>query len=84
MLPSFSTSVLPGTIELPDAAAALEAFARHYDDVLLPMWLGPGWNARAGLCYEALVAEGDRLVPATTSRYRAMACARQLYTFARA
>ena len=83
MFPSLPTSA-PGT---PEPPAALQAFARHYDDVLLPMWLGPGWNAQAGLCYEALVlddAGSGTLVPASTARYRAMACARQLYTFARA
>jgi len=84
MLPSSSTFVQPGTTESPSAFAALQAFDRYYDDALLPMWLGPGWNAQAGLCYEALVVEHDALVPASTARYRAMACARQLYTFARA
>lgn len=85
MLPPPSTPPLPNTAE-PSAAiaAALEAFARYYDDILLPMWLGPGWNAQAGLCYEALVVDNGALAPASTARYRAMACARQLYTFARA
>ncbi|WP_296223487.1 AGE family epimerase/isomerase [Ralstonia sp. UBA689] len=90
MFPTFSTSALPGTAEpstataVSDSAAALEGFDRYYDDILLPMWLGPGWNAQAGLCYEALIVENGALVPTSTSRYRAMACARQLYTFARA
>lgn len=86
MFPQFSTSGLPGTAEPPTAitATALEAFDRYYNDTLLPMWLGPGWNAQAGLCYEALVVDNGALVPASTARYRAMACARQLYTFARA
>ncbi|MDE2201088.1 MAG: AGE family epimerase/isomerase [Burkholderiaceae bacterium] len=87
MLPTSSPSPLPGHAE-PSAAGlvatALDAFSRYYDDVLLPMWLGPGWNAQAGLCYEALVAKDGAIVPASTERYRAMACARQLYTFARA
>jgi mannose-6-phosphate isomerase len=87
MLPTSSPSPLPGHAE-PSAAGlvatALDAFSRYYDDVLLPMWLGPGWNAQAGLCYEALIAKDGAIVPASTERYRAMACARQLYTFARA
>ncbi len=87
MFPLSSTLPLAGVAEpspATAAATALEAFAHYYDDVLLPMWLGPGWNAQAGLCYEALVVENNALVPASTARYRAMACARQLYTFARA
>ena len=88
MLPEPSTPPLPTPAESAEpsaaTAAALASFDHYYDDVLLPMWLGPGWNAQAGLCYEALVVENDTLVPASTARYRAMACARQLYTFARA
>lgn len=87
MLSQSSTPPLPDTAPAePSAtiAAALESFERYYDDVLLPMWLGPGWNAQAGLCYEALVIDNGALVPASTARYRTMACARQLYTFARA
>ena len=84
MFPTLSTSSLPDTAQSSDVTVALEAFDRFYDDVLLPMWLGPGWNAQAGLCYEALIVENGTLVPASTSRYRAMACARQLYTLARA
>lgn len=87
MLSQPSTPPPPDTATTePSAAiaAALESFDRYYDDVLLPMWLGPGWNAQAGLCYEALVVDNGALVPASTARYRAMACARQLYTFARA
>ena len=82
--PSMPDTAEPATAIAGATAAALEAFDRYYDDVLLPMWLGPGWNAQAGLCYEALIVENGALVPASTARYRAMACARQLYTFARA
>ena len=86
MLSQSSSPPLPDTATELSAAteAALASFDRYYDDVLLPMWLGPGWNAQAGLCYEALVVDNGALVPASTARYRAMACARQLYTFARA
>ncbi|SEM87994.1 mannose-6-phosphate isomerase [Pseudomonas sp. ok272] len=45
----------------------------------MPLWQGPGWNADMALPYEALDAEHQPLPP---QRYRAMACARQLYLFA--
>ncbi|MDV6321106.1 hypothetical protein, partial [Chromohalobacter sp. HP20-39] len=54
MLPLSSTLPLAGVAEPSPAtvaATALEAFDRYYDDILLPLWLGPGWNAQAGLCY---------------------------------
>ncbi|MFX5522223.1 hypothetical protein ABTD78_23420, partial [Acinetobacter baumannii] len=66
MLSQPSTPPPPDTATTePSAAiaAALESFDRYYDDVLLPMWLGPGWNAQAGLCYEALVVDNGALVP---------------------
>jgi mannose/cellobiose epimerase-like protein (N-acyl-D-glucosamine 2-epimerase family) len=44
----------------------------------VPLWQGPGWNADMALPYEALDAEHQPLPP---QRYRAMACARQLYLF---
>lgn len=43
------------------------------------MWQGPGWNAELALPYESL---DTGLVPLPPQRYRAMACARQLYVFA--
>lgn len=44
----------------------------------MPLWEGPGWNPDLGLAYEAL---GRDLAPMPVQRYRAMACARQLYLF---
>jgi mannose-6-phosphate isomerase len=52
---------------------------QHFHDVIVPMWQGPGWNAELALPYESLDAEHAPLPP---QRYRAMACARQLYVFA--
>lgn len=43
------------------------------------MWQGPGWNAELALPYESLDADH---IPLSPQRYRAMACARQLYVFA--
>jgi mannose-6-phosphate isomerase len=50
----------------------------HFLRVIVPLWLGPGWNAQLGLPYEAVDAEHRPLPP---QRYRAMACARQLFVF---
>lgn len=46
--------------------------------VIVPLWQGPGWNAEMALPYEALDAQHQPLAP---QRYRAMACARQLFLF---
>jgi mannose-6-phosphate isomerase len=59
--------------------AALKA---HYERVVLPIWRGPGYNPAMRLAYEAVSADGVTPVPAR--RYRAMACARQLFVFAHA
>lgn len=61
-----------------DFDARLRRFRQHLDDVLVPLWQGPGWNADMALPYEALDAEHR---PLPVVRYRAMACARQLYLF---
>jgi mannose/cellobiose epimerase-like protein (N-acyl-D-glucosamine 2-epimerase family) len=61
----------------PQPGAALRA---HFTDIVLPLWRGPGFNPALGLAYEAL-APGDH-APLTPKRYRAMACARQLFVFA--
>ncbi|MGO4327691.1 AGE family epimerase/isomerase [Cupriavidus sp. 2TAF22] len=67
----------------PDEAASIAvsvaALRTHYDAAVLPLWRGPGWNADMALPYEAL-GGADRQ-PLPVSRYRAMACARQLYVF---
>ena len=61
-----------------DFDARLHRFRQHLADTLVPLWQGPGWNAEMALPYEALDAEHR---PLPVVRYRAMACARQLYLF---
>ncbi|MGN6578412.1 MAG: AGE family epimerase/isomerase [Bordetella sp.] len=59
-----------------DTAADLH---RHFDTVVAPLWLGAGFDARMGLPHEALDQSG---APLPDVRYRAMACARQLFVYA--
>lgn len=59
-----------------DTAADLH---RHFDAVVLPLWLGRGFDASMGLPHEALDQAGE---PLPDARYRTMACARQLYVYA--
>jgi mannose-6-phosphate isomerase len=68
-------------VRVDPALAAIAAELRaHYDEVVLPLWLGPGFNADLALPYEAVSsAQGLPLPP---RRYRTMACARQLFVFA--
>ncbi|MBC3362910.1 AGE family epimerase/isomerase [Pseudomonas sp. SWRI154] len=63
----------------PELTALFITVHRHFHDVIVPMWLGPGWNAELALPYESLDSQHTPLPP---QRYRAMACARQLYVFA--
>ncbi len=63
---------------LPEMTALFASVQQHFKDVIVPLWQGPGWNADMALPYEALDAEHQPLAP---QRYRAMACARQLYVF---
>jgi mannose-6-phosphate isomerase len=63
-------------------AAICGRLRRHYEDVILPMWMGQGFDAGLGLPYEALHGGSGRPLP--PQRYRAMACARQLYVYAEA
>ncbi|TLX56020.1 N-acylglucosamine 2-epimerase [Stutzerimonas nosocomialis] len=72
-------SDLPRSVSDATPSSPLDALLRHFHRVIVPLWLGPGWNARLELPYEALDAE-QRPLPA--QRYRAMACARQLFLFA--
>ena len=62
----------------PELTALFASVQQHFQDVIVPLWQGPGWNADMALPYEALDAEHKPLSP---QRYRAMACARQLYLF---
>lgn len=61
-------------------AEHIRALREHYDSVVLPMWAGPGFNDALGLPHESLDSATGTALPAT--RYRAMACARQLYVYA--
>ena len=56
----------------------LARFNQHFAERIVPLWQGPGWNADLALPYEAL---DDQHRPLPVQRYRAMACARQLYLF---
>ncbi|WP_144142252.1 AGE family epimerase/isomerase [Paraburkholderia sp. BCC1884] len=69
----------------PPAASTIAlatALRDHFTGVVLPMWRGPGFNTALKLPYEAFSAEEHQPMPA--ERYRAMACARQLFVFAQA
>jgi len=63
----------------PELKRLFATVQQHFRQVIVPLWQGPGWNAELALPYEALDAEHRPLPP---QRYRAMACARQLYLFA--
>ncbi|BAN26069.1 AGE family epimerase/isomerase [Caballeronia insecticola] len=67
-----------------DAVCAEHAatLREHYAKIVLPVWRGPGFNAALGLPFEA-VAPDDH-APLPPKRYRAMACARQLFVFSEA
>lgn len=54
----------------------------HFDRTIRPSWQGPGFNATLRLPHEALDASGTAPLPDV--RYRAMACARQLFVFSQA
>lgn len=61
--------------ELSQVFAALQA---HFLQIIVPMWLGPGWNPELALPYETVDPNRQ---PLPAQRYRAMACARQLFVF---
>lgn len=62
----------------PELKSLFTTVQQHFRQVIVPLWQGPGWNAELALPYEALDAGHQPLPP---QRYRAMACARQLYLF---
>lgn len=68
----------PRSTSQPELTALFASVQQHFQDVIVPLWQGPGWNAELALPYEALDAGHQPLPP---QRYRAMACARQLYLF---
>lgn len=61
-----------------DSNAVFASLEEHFLRVIVPLWLGSGWNADLALPYEAVDASHHPLPP---QRYRAMACARQLFVF---
>ena len=63
----------------PELTELFATVRQHFHAVIVPMWQGPGWNTELALPYESLDANHAPLPP---QRYRAMACARQLYVFA--
>ncbi|WP_454874863.1 AGE family epimerase/isomerase [Paraburkholderia xenovorans] len=65
----------------PIASAA--TLRHHFAHVVLPIWRGPGFNSAMHLPYEAVSAEAGHS-PMPVERYRAMACARQLFVFSQA
>lgn len=74
----------PDDAHMPDSSppasshALFDTVQAHFATRIVPLWQGPGWNAQLALPYEALDA-AQRPLP--VQRYRAMACARQLYLF---
>jgi mannose-6-phosphate isomerase len=66
----------------PTLTARISALLAHFDTAVLPPWTGAGWNPAMQLAHEAL--DGATGQPLPDKRYRAMACARQLYVFATA
>lgn len=76
----------PDNAPVDDIASATIRLRRHYGQVILPIWQAAGFNQALDLPHEA-VRMLDALHVATTTtagRYRAMACARQLYVFSQA
>ncbi|WP_206957365.1 AGE family epimerase/isomerase [Trinickia acidisoli] len=63
-------------------AAEAATLRAHYAQTVLPIWRGPGFNSALQLPYEAVGADDHAPLPA--ARYRAMACARQLFIFSHA
>jgi len=66
----------------PQLVELVASLTAHYDTSVLPQWTGAGWNPALLLPYETLDGPTGQALPAT--RYRAMACARQLYVFSMA
>ncbi|WP_025990111.1 AGE family epimerase/isomerase, partial [Burkholderia oklahomensis] len=66
-------------VSVSDQAAQLR---RHFAQIVLPLWRGPGFNQALQLPFEAVAPDTHAPLPVT--RYRAMACARQLFVFSQA
>jgi mannose-6-phosphate isomerase len=70
---------MPSDISIAARAATLR---QHFSQTILPIWRGHGFNTSLQLPFEAVSAEDHHPLPAV--RYRAMACARQLFVFSQA
>lgn len=68
----------PRSAPQSEVTALFAAVQAHFLQVIVPLWLGAGWNSQLALPYEAVDGQHEPLVP---QRYRAMACARQLFLF---
>lgn len=73
---------MPLIIPLPSLAVNIAALNRHYHEIIVPLWQSNGWNSTLRLPHEALDSVSG--LPLEATRYRAMACARQLYIFSHA
>lgn len=62
----------------PEVTALFAAVQQHFLQVIVPLWQESGWNTQLALPYEAVDSQHAPLPP---QRYRAMACARQLFVF---
>jgi len=69
---------MPASCVNPQLAATYTLVWEHFLTGIVPLWEGPGWNADLQLPYEAL---DEQHQPLPAQRYRAMACARQLFVF---
>ncbi|WP_421026381.1 AGE family epimerase/isomerase [Paraburkholderia sp. A1RO-5L] len=69
-------------MSLMNALTGAASLRDHFDRTILALWRGPGFNAALRLAHEALDASGTTPLPDV--RYRAMACARQLFVFSQA
>lgn len=63
-----------------EGQAILLALKAHYAEIVLPIWRAAGYNPQLGLAYESVASQTAE--PLAPTRYRAMACARQLFVFA--
>jgi mannose/cellobiose epimerase-like protein (N-acyl-D-glucosamine 2-epimerase family) len=68
--------------DIETTAPTASTLRQHYEQVVLPIWRGPGFDTKLRLAFEAVAADGRTPLP--PARYRTMACARQLFVFSRA
>ncbi|MBN3811045.1 N-acylglucosamine 2-epimerase [Paraburkholderia sp. Ac-20347] len=64
-----------------NTATGAASLRNHFDRIVLPLWRGPGFNSALRLPHEALAVRDGHAAPLPDTRYRAMACARQLFVF---